>query len=395
MFDPVILIADILKVSIIFFILLNAGGLLTWVERKQAAVIQHRIGANRALLLLSTKVERFGALNGPLNLILPILAPPINFLLRPLGKLGLFHALADGGKMLFKEDFMPTGAHPFLFQLAPFLAVVPAFMVACVIPFGPDIEVMGRTIPLQIASLDMGILFFFAFGGIAVYSAAIGGWASGNKFALLGSIRASAQMISYEVAYGLAIVGTMMVFGTVRLDEMVVQQGELLFGFLPAWGVVMQPLGFLLFYTALLAEGKRVPFDLPEGESEIVAGYFTEYSGMKFGTFFMAEFIEVFIGAAMISVLFFGGWQVPYLYETGFVFPWGGTFNMPTFMVVVTQVGAMFAKILFFCWLNVQIRWTLLRFRFDQLIRLGWKFMLPAALANIFITGLVMVLMDS
>lgn len=385
--DPVLLIADIVKIAAVYFILLNAGGLLTWVERKQAALMQHRIGANRAGFTLPTKVEGAGAL----NLILPPLAALLNPILKVTAKLGLLHALADGGKMLFKEDFMPANANRLLFQIAPVMAVIPVFVVSAIIPWGPPIEVLGRTIPLQIATLDIGILFFFAFGGLGVYSAAIGGWASGNKFALLGSIRASAQMISYEIAYGLAIIGTLMVFETVRLDEIVVAQGKLLFGFLPAWGVFLQPVGFFLFYTALLAEGKRVPFDLPEGESEIVAGYFTEYSGMKFGTFYLAEFTEIFVGAAMIATLFFGGWQVPYLTDTGFVLPvLGPVLDMPSWLVTVTRVGALFAKILFFCWLNVQIRWTLLRFRFDQLIRLGWTLLLPLALANIFVTGVVL-----
>lgn len=385
--DPVLLVADIVKIAAVYFILLNAGGLLTWIERKQSALMQHRIGANRAGFTLPSRVEGGGAL----NLLLPVLAPVLNPLLRVLTKLGLLHTLADGGKMLFKEDFMPGNASRLLYQLAPVMAVVPVFVISIIIPWGPPIELFGRTIPLQVASLDMGILFFFAFGGLGVYSAAIGGWASGNKFALLGSIRASAQMISYEVAYGLAIIGTLMVYETVQLDAIVAAQGQLLFGFLPAWGVFVQPLGFAIFYTAILAEGKRVPFDLPEGESEIVAGYFTEYSGMKFGTFYLAEFTEIFVAAAMVVTLFFGGWQVPYLTDAGFVLPGlGASLDMPSWLVTITRIGAMFAKILFFCWLNVQIRWTLLRFRFDQVIRLGWTFLLPLALANIFITGVVL-----
>lgn len=394
MIDPVILVADLVKVAVVFFVLLNAGGLLTWVERKQAAVIQHRIGANRAGFLLPASVSGFGALDAPLTLLVKLLRPLLNPILAVATKLGLLHALADGGKMLFKEDFMPNSANRLLFQLAPFLAVLPVFLAAVVIPWGPDIEVLGRTIPLAIADLDAGILFFFAFGGMGVYSAAIGGWASGNKFALLGSIRATAQMVSYEIAYGLALVGCMMAYGTVRLNEMVLAQGELLWGVIPMWGVIIQPLGFLLFYTAILAEGKRVPFDLPEGESEIVAGYFTEYSGMKFGTFYLAEFVEVFVAAAIVVTIFFGGWQVPFLRDHGFVFPWGGALALPEWLVTTTRVLAMLAKVLFFCWLNVQIRWTLPRFRFDQVIRLGWQMMLPLALANIMVTAVVILVVQ-
>jgi len=387
--DLVVLATDVIKVLLVYGILLNAGGLLTWVERKQSAVIQHRVGANRAGFQLPRRLEGRGEVLNPLLLVL---APVLNPLLRVITKLGLLHALADGGKMLFKEDFAPANANRFLYQIAPLLAVVPAFLVSVIIPFGPPITVFGREVTMQIASLDVGILFFFAVGGVGVYSAAIGGWASGNKFSLLGSVRASAQMISYEIAYGLALVGLLMTFQTLRPEELVAAQGQMLFGVIPMWGIVVQPLGFLLFYAAMLAEGKRVPFDLPEGESELVAGYFLEYSGMKFGTFYLAEFVEVFVHAALMTTLFFGGWQVPFLYDQGFVLPLVGTLELPGWLVTLTRTLSFWAKVLFFCWLNVQIRWTLLRFRFDQLIGLGWKIMLPLALANIVVTGIVLVL---
>jgi NADH-quinone oxidoreductase subunit H len=225
---------------------------------------------------------------------------------------------------------------------------------------------------------------------LGIYAAAIGGWASNNKFALLGSLRASAQMISYELALGLSLVGIFMVYGTVRLEEIVEKQGALLWGWIPAWGILLQPLAFFLFYTAILAEGKRVPFDLPEGESEIVAGYFLEYSGMKFGIYYLAEFVEVFLAAMLVTVLFFGGWHIPYLSDQGFLFPGGVTIALSPVLVYLLRISAFVAKIIFFTWLNVQIRWTLLRFRFDQLLRLGWVNMVPLALLNILLTGLLL-----
>jgi NADH-quinone oxidoreductase subunit H len=384
---------EIGKIAGVFFILLNVGGIMTWVERKQSALIQHRIGANRAGFLLPSRWE-----GGPLllrafvNPFLFIFAGLLNPLLRFLTRLGLFHPLADGLKLLFKEDFIPAGANPFLYQMAPMLALIPVFVVSAFLPFAPPLEVGGIRIPMQIAPVDGGILGVFAFGSLGIYSAAIGGWASNNKFALLGAVRASAQMISYEVALTLSVVGIMMVFGTTRLDLIVEKQGEMLFGWIPKWGIVVQPLGFLLFYAAILAEGKRVPYDLPEGESEIVAGYFLEYSGMKFGIYYLAEFIEVFLSAMLITVVFFGGWQIPYLYESGFLFPWGGSLSLPSFLVYLLQLLAFVSKIVFFTWFNVQIRWTLLRFRFDQLLRLGWKVLLPAGLFNIFLTGIILLL---
>lgn len=392
--DPVTLAIEVLKILILFFILLNVGGLMTWVERKQSAVIQHRIGANRAGFLIPRKLSSDNFfVRIFVNPLLFLCSVVLNPLLRVLTVLGLFHPLADGVKLLLKEDVPPPkGANPVLYQIAPLLALIPVFLVASVIPFGPPLKIGERVIPLQVASLDAGILVVFAFGGLGIYAAAIGGWASHNKFALLGSLRASAQMISYELTLGLSVVGLLMVYETLRLEEIVARQGELLFGFLPKWGIFLQPLAFLLFYTAILAEGKRVPFDLPEGESEIVAGYFLEYSGMKFGIFYLAEFVEVFLAALLVTTLFFGGWHIPFLYDKGFSFPGGVEVTLPPDLVFLLRIGALVAKITFFTWFNVQIRWTLLRFRFDQLLRLGWQGMVPLALANILLTGLILLM---
>lgn len=390
--DQVTLLIEIVKILGVLFILLNVGGLMTWVERKQAAVIQHRIGANRAGFSLPRRLK--GAplwVQLLLNPFLFVLSSVINPVLRLLTILGLFHPLADGVKLLLKEDVPPPrGANPLLYQIAPLLAFLPIFLIAAVIPFGPPLKIGERVIPLQIAPLDAGILAVLAFGGLGIYAAAIGGWASNNKFALLGSLRASAQMISYELALGLSLVGIFMVYGTVRLEEIVEKQGALLWGWIPAWGILLQPLAFFLFYTAILAEGKRVPFDLPEGESEIVAGYFLEYSGMKFGIYYLAEFVEVFLAAMLVTVLFFGGWHIPYLSDQGFLFPGGVTIALSPVLVYLLRISAFVAKIIFFTWLNVQIRWTLLRFRFDQLLRLGWVNMVPLALLNILLTGLLL-----
>jgi NADH-quinone oxidoreductase subunit H len=303
--------------------------------------------------------------------------------------IGLIHIIADAVKMITKEDFIPPAGNRFIHSLAPVITFFSALAILAVVPFGNNLTIGNYTIPLSVANIDVGILFVFAFGSLAVYGAILGGWASNNKLSLLGGIRAAAQMISYEIALGVAVIGTIMVYGTLNLNEIVTGQGELLWGFLPKWGIVMQPLGFILFFVAAYAESKREPFNLPEGESEIV-GFWTEYSSMKFGLFFFAEFVEVVIVAMVTTTLFFGGWQLWWLYDSGFVFPWGWVWNLPHLIVVLLQVSAFFIKVLFFCWLQLLIRWTFPRFRYDQLMRLGWKIMLPLGLLNIAITAIVL-----
>src|SRR5678816_2917709 len=285
------IIINTIPVAFIMFVVLNFGGLLTWVERKQSAIMQDRIGANRASI--------FG-----------------------IRVLGLLHPLADAIKMLTKEDFMPTHADRLLFVLAPFVSVFFALAAFASIPFGDTLTVAGRTIELQAVTLNVGILYVLAMISLGVYGLMMAGWASANNYALLGGQRAAALMISAEIAIGASIMGVVMVYGSLNLQDIVRGQGTLLMGWLPAWGIITQPLAFVLFLTAGIAATKRIPFDTPEGESEII-GYFVEYSGMKFGMFLMADFLETVVIAGMITALFLGGWQVPYLGPTGFQFPWG------------------------------------------------------------------------
>jgi NADH-quinone oxidoreductase subunit H len=351
------------RVAVFLTFCLTVVVFLTWLERKGAAYMQDRRGPNRARILGLT-----------------------------LG--GIFHPLADALKFLFKEDFIPDHAHRLFYQLAPMFALAPAIMTIAVIPFGPPVTIAGQTVALQIADLNVGILYLFAISGMTVYGVVLAGWASNSKYPLLGALRSSAQMISYEVSLGLSVVGILMVFRAVQLSEIVRVQGELLFGVLPKWGVFVQPLGFILFLVALYAEANRTPFDLPEGESELVAGYHTEYGSFKFSMFMMAEYLHMVVGSAVLATLFFGGWQVPYLADSGFVLPGGISFAVPAWGVLLLRIGSFVAKTLFFCWLYIWVRWTIPRFRYDQVMRLGWKVMLPLALLNIFVTGLVLLLID-
>ncbi len=329
--------------------------------------------------------------------------------------IGLLHPAADGLKALFKEDFIPPGADRFLHSLAPIISFFPVLVVMAVVPFGDtlcfatknghiDYGHLLRMVPangvcvdgavkLQGLDLNIGILYFFALAGTGIVGAALAGWSSDNKFSLLGGLRAASQMVSYEVAMGLTIVGTLMVYGTLRLDSMVRWQAE------HTWGIFVQPLAFFLFFAAAIAESKRTPFDLPEGESEIVAGYYTEYSGMKFAMFFFAEYVTVVTASALMTTLFFGGWHVPFLYRDGFHVVIGNTliFSQPLTQITVILIGvaAFIFKVCALCWLQITIRWTLPRFRYDQLMRLGWRKLLPAALLNILATGLVILALQS
>jgi NADH-quinone oxidoreductase subunit H len=346
----------------LFFLMciLTLTSLLTWMERKQSAVMQDRLGANRASIF---GVRAFG----------------------------LCHIFSDALKMFFKEDYVPPGGDKVLHTAAPFAALFFALMSFAVIPFGDSIQIAGRKIELLVLPLNVGLLFVFAMMSLGIYGTFLAGFSSNNKFAFLGGLRASSQMISYEITMGATLVGLFMIFGTLDLAQINRAQGDLLWGFLPKWGIFLQPLGFLLFVTAGMAETKRVPFDLPEGESEII-GYFVEYSSMKFGAFFMADFIETVLIAALIATLFFGGWQVPYLQANGFQLPWGSFHAMPHLMVTLLQVAAFAAKVFFFCWFLLLIRWTLPRFRYDQLMQFGWKFLLPISVLNIFVTAFVLLL---
>jgi len=420
-----IVLETLLKILFMFLLIMGMVPALIWAERKGAAYIQDRTGPNRA---------------GIAGVRLA----------------GLVHPIADVLKLLFKEDVTPANRHKALYNLAPWLVMTVAVSTYAVIPFGDHLTVAGRRIPLVVADLNVGLLYVLAVASLGTYGVVMGGWAANNKFTFLGGIRSTAQMISYEISMGLALMGLLLVFSSLRITDIVAGQGELLFGFLPKWGVVVQPLGFVLFITAVFAETNRNPFDLPEGESEIVAGYHLEYSSLKFALFFMAEYCHMVVGAAMISALYFGGYQIPWLPRPvleahagllltiklvalalvsawfallflrrvqrergkfgdardrepvlGMVFwaglaaaaagalvlrPWAIGPVGADLVATLFQVLAFVGKVVFFAWLFIWVRWTLPRFRYDQLMNLGWKVMLPLGLANLVATAVVMYL---
>lgn len=352
-------------VAILLLLIMITAALLTMAERKWSARMQNRLGPNRARLF---------KFMGPF--------------------FGIPHLIADTLKMLFKEDFVPPQGAAFLFNLAPVLAFVPAFALMAVVPIGPDFTAFGIDVHFQIARLDIGMLYVFAIASIAVFGTTLAGWASNNKFALLGALRASAQMISYEVTLGLTLVGAFMLFGTLRPETIVAWQEGTRWGVVPNWGVFYQPFALVFFFVAAAAEIKRAPFDLPESESEII-GYFLEYSGMKFGLFMVAEFAEVVVLAAIIVVVFFGGWHLPWvtgeelqaaLTASSLGADWG------SLLFALIGLSVFIAKMMFFVWLQMLIRWSLPRFRYDQVMDLGWKILLPLSLANVVVTGVVIVL---
>lgn len=325
---------------------------------------------------------------------------------------GLLHPAADGLKTIWKEDFVPPNADKFLHGLAPIVSFFPALVVMAVVPFGDtlcfgskagriDLTQISRVVPreglctdgavqLQVLDVNVGLLYFFAIAGTGIVGAALAGWASDNKYSLLGGLRAASQMVSYEVTLGLTLVGVMMVYGTLRIDEMVRWQAA------NTWGIFVQPLAFILFFTASVAEAKRIPFDLPEGESELVAGYFTEYSGMKFAMFYFSEYVAVVASSVLLTVLFLGGWHLPFMDRSGLHIQIGDTVllhqTLAHVAVIVLGVLAFIGKVVALCWLQLMIRWTLPRFRYDQLMRLSWRKLLPASLLNILATGLLILL---
>ena len=368
-----------IKLGVCAFVLagvLNFAGMQTWLERKQSALMQDRIGANRAYFTVPWWLG----------------GPPVNWILRKLGGLGILNALADVIKLLTKEDLVPETSDRFLHWLAPLLSVFFALMAFCAIPIGPTVHLWGREIPLQVANLNAGLLFVLALGSIGIYGVILAGMASGSNLATLGGLRASSQMISYEITLGVSLIGAIICYQTLDPQMMIERQGGyLLGGWLPAWGVFFQPLGCLIFMTAALAHTKRTPFDLPEAEPEII-GYFTEYSGMKFGLFFLTDFVEVVLASALTTVLFFGGWQVPYLAPDGFHFPWGWFVPVSHLGYVIWGLVSFTIKVTAFIWLFMLIRWTLPRFRYDQLMHLGWKVLFPLSLMNIAVTGLFVVI---
>lgn len=405
-------------------VLLTMVPFMIWLERKGAAYIQDRPGPNRAHV-------------GPFRLW------------------GLVHIVGDALKLMSKEAITPKGVEKFFYVLAPVLVAFVSLLTFAVVPWADTVRIGDWVVPMQVLPLNAGILWVLAISSLSVFGVVIAGWASNNKFSLLGGMRSSAQMLSYELPLALSLIGAMMVYGSLRLNDIVLGQGELLFGFLPKWGVFVQPLAFIIFTICLFAETNRNPFDMAESESELVAGYHTEYSAMKFGLFFMGEYIAMVTGAAVIATLFFGGWQIPFvstemiIANAGWLAPavtlatavglfafgghqfknyytqpkiWGDSrdeepmilgsiglalgalltvvgillalADLPAFvgpiLAASLQFGSFMAKTLFFCWLFVWVRWTLPRFRYDQVMAMGWKQLLPLALVNILLTGAVL-----
>ncbi|MGM0578015.1 MAG: complex I subunit 1/NuoH family protein [Myxococcota bacterium] len=355
-----VVLFSLIKFAIIVFgFVMVLATLLTLIERKQSALTQNRTGPNRAFLL--------GIKHPIMAFIGQLIAEPV--------------------KILFKEDVVPAKANHILHRIAPALAFIPALMMWLVIPFGPGPK-PGVDGPhyFQITDLNGGVLVIFAVASLSVYGAVIGAWASNSGYSMLGGLRTAAQMVSYEVTLALNLVGIFMIFGSISINEIVWGQTEYLLGFIPKWGIVVQPVAFILFLTASIAETKRAPFDLPEAESELVAGYFTEYSSMRFALFSLGEFVAIIAVAAIGATLFFGGWQIPWV-------------EMPTtaeglpilgHWLTWVGVGVFILKTLALVWLQMQIRWTLPRFRYDQLMKLGWIYLLPLSLANVAVTAVFM-----
>jgi len=420
MFDFLGMGMMMLRIAVMLAIILQILPLLIWWERKISAYIQDRRGPAYANV-------------GPVRLY------------------GLIHTIADVIKLIGKEDITPAAAHkPFHF-LAPAISMFVALLTFAVVPYGGTIEIAGRSFPLQVAQINAGILYVLAIASLGVYGIILAAWSSNNKYTLLGGLRSSAQLISYELVMSLALVSALMVYGSLRLDQAALHQAGPIWN----WGAAVQPLAALLFITCAFAETNRNPFDLPEGESEIVAGYHTEYSSLRFALFFMAEYANIIVASGVITSLFFGGYQIPFvsteflranaslvlhglllatavggpllgllmvflffqgnergekdwdsavvalaagfgpgLAAGGVLLLTGGRFELgaagASILVALLQLGCCVAKLLFFCFLFIWVRWTLPRFRYDQLMRLGWKYMLPLALLNILVTGLVL-----
>lgn len=337
-FDWAFLIEKLILIAVIITISLVIAMYSTYAERKVAAVMQDRIGPNRA------------------------------------GPFGILQPLADGMKLFFKEEIIPNTSNKTLFILGPALAMLTAMMTCAVVPWGSHLELFGRTINLQIADINIGILYVFGVVSMGVYGIMIGGWASNNKFSLLAALRGASQVISYELAMGISLIALLMITGSLSLREIVDQQMQH-----HIWNIVYQPLGFLIFLICAFAECNRTPFDLPEAESELNMGYHQEYSSMKLGFYLFAEYVNMFISSAIMVTLFFGGYDVPFLNES----------SLAPNLAAIIGVIAFMIKIAFFIFLFMWVRWTIPRFRYDQLMNLGWKKLLPLALANMLITGAV------
>jgi len=348
---PILLFADsalIIEKVVLIVVIVSASLLVamysTYLERKVAAFIQDRRGPNRA------------------------------------GPFGILQPLADGVKLFFKEEIIPNFSSRFLFVLGPCLAMLTAIMVSAVIPWGNTVHLFGRDIALQIADVNIGILYIFAVVSLGVYGIMIGGWASNNKYSLLGAMRAASQIISYELAMGISIIALLMVTGTLSLKGMVELQKD------ATWNFFLQPLGFLIFLICAFAETNRTPFDLPEAENELIGGYHAEYSSMKLGFYLFAEYVNMFLSSAIMATLYFGGYDIPFVNDVALADKIG------TNWTALLEGGVLFAKIVGFIFFFMWVRWTVPRFRYDQLMNLGWKILLPLALANMLATGLIMLI---
>lgn len=373
---------NVIKMLAIFLLMVQLVPVLVWVERRGSAFIQNRFGPNRV------------------------------------GPLGLTQLLADAVKFLFKEEFVPPKSHALLYYAAPVLALVPGAIAFGGIPLSMPIDIQPfqmfgsewgpYTFKFQSYDLDIGILFILAISSLGAYALLLAGWGSNNKYSLFGALRASAQMISYELAMGLSLVGMLMLYQTLNFSNMIeLQKGplhfmffgkEILIPFLPNWGIFYQPLGFLLFATAAFAETNRLPFDLPEAEGELVAGYHTEYGGLKMLLFYIGEYGHMMVASAVMVTFYFGGYELPFSLSDSLTSAVRGAFssvNLGNVMAALVMHVVMLLKILFFLWVFIWVRWTLPRFRYDQLMDLGWKTMLPWSLANVLATAYLILMAGS
>ncbi|HRI24562.1 MAG TPA: NADH-quinone oxidoreductase subunit NuoH [Ferruginibacter sp.] len=341
--DWPLIIEKLVLIIIVVMASLGIAMYTTFAERKVAAVLQDRRGPNRA---------------GPFGILQPV---------------------ADGLKLFFKEEIIPNFSSKFLFILGPSLAMLTAIMTGAVVPWGDKITLFDREISLQIADVNVGILYVFAVVSMGVYGIMIGSWASNNKYSLMGGLRAASQIISYELPMGLSLIALLFVTGTLSLKEMVLQQQAGL------WNIVYQPLGFLIFLICAFAECNRTPFDLPEAENELIGGYHTEYSSMKLGFYLFSEYINMFVSSVIMSTLFFGGYDIPFVNEANYDPNWMALFG----------VLALMAKAVCFIFLFMWVRWTIPRFRYDQLMNLGWRVLIPLALFNMLLTGALVLLKEN
>jgi NADH-quinone oxidoreductase subunit H len=337
------ILIDLIKIAAVLGVMLTIVAYTVLVERWVCAWMQDRVGPNRV------------------------------------GPFGLLQPLADFGKLVLKEDILPAHVHKIYYTVAPALTMMPALIVMAVVPWGSQLPVAGRMIDCVIANLDVGILFIFAITSLSVYGIVLAGWASNSKYPFLGGVRSSAQMISYEVCLGLSVVPVFMQVGTLNLMQVVEYQAH------HTWLILCQPLSFFIFVVSAFAETNRLPFDFPEAEQELVAGYNTEYSSMKFGMFFMGEYAAMFVQAAVMTTLFCGGWSLPF-----------APMNAPaqTLGIGLAQIAVFLAKVMVFLFVYIWVRWTIPRFRYDQLMALGWKVFIPLTIANIVFSGVVLAILE-